>query len=113
MNGLVARVGYSTDSSPNPYWDSIVLEAAVTDVQAFNVSRTATQQAPSDKLSGSWLAAWLQAPAFSAWVSPGPQLSTSSTSPRVAAPWDVVVDTKAPDRASTPPHQDEVRRKLG
>ena len=29
VNGLVARVGYSTDSSPNPYWDSIVLEAAV------------------------------------------------------------------------------------
>ena len=28
VNGLVARVGYSTDSSPNPYWDSIVLEAA-------------------------------------------------------------------------------------
>jgi hypothetical protein len=28
-NGLVARVGYSTDSSPNPYWDSIMLEAAV------------------------------------------------------------------------------------
>ncbi len=29
VNGLVARVGYSTDSSPNPYWDSIMLEAAV------------------------------------------------------------------------------------
>jgi hypothetical protein len=29
LNGLVARVGYSTDSSPNPYWDSIMLEAAV------------------------------------------------------------------------------------
>ena len=29
VNGLVARVGYSTDSSPNSYWDSIVLEAAV------------------------------------------------------------------------------------
>ena len=29
VNGLVARVGYSTDSSPNPYWDAIVLEAAV------------------------------------------------------------------------------------
>jgi hypothetical protein len=28
-NGLVARIGYSTDSSPNPYWDAIVLEAAV------------------------------------------------------------------------------------
>jgi len=32
VNGLVARVGYSTDSSPNPYWDAIVLEAAVSDV---------------------------------------------------------------------------------
>ena len=29
VDGLVARVGYSTDSSPNPYWDSIMLEAAV------------------------------------------------------------------------------------
>jgi glucose/arabinose dehydrogenase/chitodextrinase len=29
LNGLVARVGYSTDSTPNPYWDSIMLEAAV------------------------------------------------------------------------------------
>jgi hypothetical protein len=29
VNGLVARVGYSTDSAPNPYWDSIMLEAAV------------------------------------------------------------------------------------
>ncbi len=29
VNGLIARVGYSTDSSPNPYWDSIMLEAAV------------------------------------------------------------------------------------
>ena len=31
VNGLVARVGYSTDSSPNPYWDSIVLEVAKAD----------------------------------------------------------------------------------
>jgi hypothetical protein len=29
VNGLLARAGYSTDSSPNPYWDAIVLEAAV------------------------------------------------------------------------------------
>jgi hypothetical protein len=29
LNGLVARLGYSTDSAPNPYWDSIMLEAAV------------------------------------------------------------------------------------
>ena len=29
VSGLVGRVGYSTDSSPNPYWDAIVLEAAV------------------------------------------------------------------------------------
>jgi chitodextrinase len=29
VNSLVARVGYSTDSSPNPYWDSIVVEVAV------------------------------------------------------------------------------------
>ena len=29
VNGLVARVGYSTDSNPNPYWDSIMLEAAI------------------------------------------------------------------------------------
>jgi hypothetical protein len=29
VNGLVARVGYSTDSTPNPYWDSIMVEAAV------------------------------------------------------------------------------------
>jgi hypothetical protein len=29
LSGLVARVGYSTDSSPNPYWDSIIAEAAV------------------------------------------------------------------------------------
>jgi hypothetical protein len=29
VNGLVARVGYSTDSSPNPFWDSIMVEAAV------------------------------------------------------------------------------------
>jgi hypothetical protein len=29
INGLVARVGYSTDSSPNPFWDSIMVEAAV------------------------------------------------------------------------------------
>jgi hypothetical protein len=29
VNGLVARVGYSTDSNPNPYWDAIVIEAAV------------------------------------------------------------------------------------
>jgi chitodextrinase len=29
LNGLVARVGYSTDSTPNPYWDSIIVEAAV------------------------------------------------------------------------------------
>jgi hypothetical protein len=29
LNGLAARVGYSTDSTPNPYWDAIMLEAAV------------------------------------------------------------------------------------
>jgi hypothetical protein len=29
VNGLVARVGYSTDSVPNPYWDAMVLEVAV------------------------------------------------------------------------------------
>src|SRR5262245_21929200 len=29
VNGLVARVGYATDTNPNPYWDGIVLEAAV------------------------------------------------------------------------------------
>jgi hypothetical protein len=29
LGGLVARMGYSTDSSPNPYWDSIMVEAAV------------------------------------------------------------------------------------
>jgi glucose/arabinose dehydrogenase/PKD repeat protein len=29
LNGLVARVGYSTDSTPNPFWDAITVEAAV------------------------------------------------------------------------------------
>jgi hypothetical protein len=29
VNGLVGRVGYANDSTPNPYWDSIMLEAAV------------------------------------------------------------------------------------
>jgi len=29
VNGLVARVGYATDTNPNPFWDGIVLEAAV------------------------------------------------------------------------------------
>jgi glucose/arabinose dehydrogenase/chitodextrinase len=29
VNGLVARVGYSTDSTPNPFWDAITVEAAV------------------------------------------------------------------------------------
>ena len=29
VNGLVARVGFATDTNPNPYWDGIVLEAAV------------------------------------------------------------------------------------
>ncbi len=27
-NALLARVGYSTDTSPNPYWDAIILEVA-------------------------------------------------------------------------------------
>ncbi|MBN2113924.1 MAG: hypothetical protein JW785_07350 [Acidimicrobiia bacterium] len=26
LNGLVARVGYSTDVNPNPYWDALLLE---------------------------------------------------------------------------------------
>jgi hypothetical protein len=29
VNGLVARLGYATDTNPNPFWDGIVLEAAV------------------------------------------------------------------------------------
>jgi hypothetical protein len=29
VNGLVTRVGYSTDSSPNPFWDAIMVEAAI------------------------------------------------------------------------------------
>ena len=28
VNGLLARVGFSTDVSPNPYWDAIMLEVA-------------------------------------------------------------------------------------
>jgi hypothetical protein len=28
VDGLVARVGYSTDVTPNPYWDAVVLEVA-------------------------------------------------------------------------------------
>jgi hypothetical protein len=28
VGGLLARVGYSTDTSPNPYWDAIMLEVA-------------------------------------------------------------------------------------
>jgi hypothetical protein len=28
VNGLLTRVGYSTDTNPNPYWDAIVLEVA-------------------------------------------------------------------------------------
>ena len=40
VNGLVARVGYSTDSNPNPYWDAIVLEAAVNEAQVSSRTRT-------------------------------------------------------------------------
>jgi hypothetical protein len=29
VNGLAARVGFATDTNPNPYWDGLVLEAAV------------------------------------------------------------------------------------
>lgn len=29
VNGLAARVGFGTDTNPNPYWDGLVLEAAV------------------------------------------------------------------------------------
>jgi hypothetical protein len=29
VNALVARVGFSTDANPDPYWDAILLEAAV------------------------------------------------------------------------------------
>lgn len=29
VNGLVARLGYSSDSTPNPIWDSLLLEYAV------------------------------------------------------------------------------------
>ena len=28
VNGLLTRVGYSTDTNPNPYWDAIMLEVA-------------------------------------------------------------------------------------
>ncbi|HTH05963.1 MAG TPA: hypothetical protein VL916_08835, partial [Ilumatobacteraceae bacterium] len=65
VNGLVARVGYSTDSSPNPYWDAIVLEAAVTDIQAYDVSRTAAQQSLRS------FPPWLRPPVVSAWTLPG------------------------------------------
>src|SRR4029077_17395457 len=63
VNGLVARVGYSTDSNPNPYWDAIVLEASVTDVQGYNGSHATAQHAPP---SGSSRAGWLPAPAVNA-----------------------------------------------
>ena len=26
LNALVARVGYASDVSPNPYWDALLLE---------------------------------------------------------------------------------------
>ena len=69
VNGLLARVGYSTDSTPNPYWDAIVLEAAVTDdVVTYNDARTAAQ-ARGDLSTGSDApaTAWLRAPALEAW----------------------------------------------
>ena len=28
VNGLKARIGYSSDVTPNPYWDALLLEVA-------------------------------------------------------------------------------------
>ena len=81
VDGLVARVGYSTDSNPNPYWDAIVLEAAVSDVPAYNGSRTAAQQAPVTRPVEARLRPGFRHRLSTPGASPGPHLPTSSTSP--------------------------------
>ena len=66
VNGLLARVRYSTHSTPNPYWDAIVLEAAVTDYVVTNNDALTAAQALRD------LSTLSDAPAYSLglWLMP-------------------------------------------
>jgi hypothetical protein len=41
-NGLRARIGYSTDVTPNPYWDGLLLEVATGVSMPGTVTVTAT-----------------------------------------------------------------------
>jgi hypothetical protein len=42
VNGLKARVGYSTDVTPNPYWDGLLLEVATATYVPGTVTVTST-----------------------------------------------------------------------
>jgi hypothetical protein len=42
VNGLTARIGFSTDVSPNPYWDALLLEVATGTTGAGTVTVTST-----------------------------------------------------------------------
>jgi hypothetical protein len=68
VNGIVARFGMSTDASPNPYLQAIVLEYAYMNVAAAPASVTIVGTGGASTVSAGYADAGAAAPTLSTWT---------------------------------------------
>ncbi|MBA3779861.1 MAG: hypothetical protein H0X16_11310 [Chloroflexi bacterium] len=65
LNGAVARIGYSTDTTPQPYWDGLLLEYATGTSTPANVTVVAT--AGGSTVTTTYTSAGAAPPTLSSW----------------------------------------------
>ncbi|HLQ48826.1 MAG TPA: hypothetical protein VK233_07615, partial [Candidatus Dormibacteraeota bacterium] len=65
VNGLLGRIGFSTDVTPNPYWDALLLEVAT----GTSVSGTVTvnSTAGSSTITTTYTDAGASSPTLLTW----------------------------------------------
>lgn len=67
VDGLVARIGRSTDVNPNPYWDAVLLEVATSDLGT-PATVTVTSTAGASTVVTTYVDAGAGAPSLLTWV---------------------------------------------
>jgi hypothetical protein len=68
INGYVARVGYSTDISPLPQWDALMLEVAARPIVSTPASVTIVGTGGGSTVNTSYADAGAAAPTLSTWT---------------------------------------------
>ena len=65
VNALTARIGFSTDVTPNPYWDALMLEVATGNSQPSTVTVIST--AGSSSVTATYTDVGSAAPTLLSW----------------------------------------------